>query len=1039
MEEERQNEVSRRPARCSSIATTQWSRIDILRLLPHSGFHWQFVDAFTDTILQGQSLTTSQTIISAAANRDYSFINPSVVLTVSTDGNLEILEGKISYKVTSISSNSNTSATLLDSGNLVLRNKKSDVLWESFDYPSDTLLPGMKLGYDKRAGKTWSLVSWKSREDPSPGAFSIEHDANESSQIFNLQGPKMYWTSGVWDGQIFSQVPEMRFFYMYKYNTSFNENESYFSYSLHNPSILSRVVLDVSGQVRRLNCHEGTHEWDLFWLQPKTQCEVYAYCGPFGTCTQDSVEFCECLPGFEPRFPEDWNLQDRSGGCVRKADLQCVNESHANGERDQFLSVSNVRLPKYPVTIQARSAMECESICLNSCPCSAYAYEGEECRIWGGDLVNVEQLPDGDISSSEWKVWLIVTLAISLTSAFVIYGIWGRFRRKGEDLLLFDFGNSSEDTTAMSLARQIIDFGGARRRKLICPCLVLRGKSQRRYEVAVKRLSKRSKQGWEELKNEAMLIAKLQHKNLVKVLGYCIERDEKILIYEYMSNKSLDFFLFDPTKHGILNWKTRVHIIEGVAQGLLYLHQYSRLRIIHRDLKASNILLDKDMNPKISDFGMARIFGGNKSKATNHIVGTYGYMSPEYALEGLFSTKSDVFSFGVLLLEILSGKKNTGFYQTDSLNLLGYAWDLWKDSRGQELMDPGLEETSPTHILLRYINVGLLCVQESADDRPTMSDVVSMLGNESTYKSLSSNPDLEQYLTSWKCTDDPSTRNFTWRLDIPGCLNWLLAWDQSKSTAQGHGMEFDLMAGNYSATLRVTINHLGLLQWNILNESNDEWTTMYTVPYDPCDNYGQCRANGICRLSSMPVCESLKGFTPNSKGEWEMLDWSSGCERAGSLDCKSKDDLMKVLGVKLPDLLEFRLNKSMSLKECEAECLKNCSCVAYANSNIKGGSSGCLTWYGDLIDIRGFTDGKSGQDLYTRCPAGELGSIHGSHKKKKLVAVLVALTISGMLILGLVFWCIKRKKIEYAGQFVNRTRSSSEEVVKEFRTGSSRV
>ena len=180
-------------------------------------------------------------------------------------------------------------------------------------------------------------------------------------------------------------------------------------------------------------------------------------------------------------------------------------------------------------------------------------------------------------------------------------------------------------------------------------------------------------------------------------------------------------------------------------------------------------------------------------------------------------------------------------------------------------------------------------------------------------------------------------------------------------------------AGSYSATLRVTINHLGLLQWNILNESNDEWTTMYTVPYDPCDNYGLCRANGICRLSSMPVCESLKGFTPNSKGEWEMLDWSSGSERAGSLDFKSKDDLMKVLGVKLPDLLEFRLNKSMSLKECEAECLKNCSCVAYANSNIKGGSSGCLTWYGDMIDIRGFTDGKSGQDLYTRCPAGELG------------------------------------------------------------------
>ena len=164
-------------------------------------------------------------------------------------------------------------------------------------------------------------------------------------------------------------------------------------------------MLDVSGQVRRLNCHEGTREWDLFWLQPKTQCEVYAYCGPFGTCTRDSVEFCECLPGFEPRFPEDWNLQDRSGGCVRKADLQCVNESHANGERDQFLLVSNVRLPKYPVTLQARSAMECESICLNRCSCSAYAYEGE-CRIWGGDLVNVEQLPDGDSNARSFYIKL---------------------------------------------------------------------------------------------------------------------------------------------------------------------------------------------------------------------------------------------------------------------------------------------------------------------------------------------------------------------------------------------------------------------------------------------------------------------------------------------------------------------------------------------------------------------------------------------------------------------------------------------------------
>ncbi|KAJ0103296.1 hypothetical protein Patl1_04458 [Pistacia atlantica] len=285
----------------------------------------------------------------------------------------------------------------------------------------------------------------------------------------------------------------------------------------------------------------------------------------------------------------------------------------------------------------------------------------------------------------------------------------GKSSKKAVQLPLFSFASVSAATENFS-ARNKLGEGG------FGP--VYRGKLLKGDEIAVKRLSRSSGQGWEELKNN----------NLVRLLGCCIEQDEKILVYEYMPNKSLDFFLFD--------WETRVCIIEGIAQGFFYLHQYSRLRIIHRDLKASNILLDIDMNPKISDFGMARIFGGNMLQAnTNRIVGTYGYMSPEYALEGLFSIKSDVFSFGVLLLEIVSGKKNTGFYQTDSLNLLGYmfkAWDMWTSDRGLDLMDPVLEDAASKHILLRYVNIGLLCVQESAEDRLSMSDVVSMLINENT-------------------------------------------------------------------------------------------------------------------------------------------------------------------------------------------------------------------------------------------------------------------------------------------------------------------
>ncbi|KAL3635785.1 hypothetical protein CASFOL_020332 [Castilleja foliolosa] len=263
---------------------------------------------------------------------------------------------------------------------------------------------------------------------------------------------------------------------------------------------------------------------------------------------------------------------------------------------------------------------------------------------------------------------------------------------------------------------------------------VYKGKTSEGQDVAVKLLSRQSGQGLLEFKTELMLISKLQHVNLVKLIGFCVHRGDKMIIYDYMPNKSLDFFLFSSSMKEQLDWQKRFNIIEGIAQGLLYLHKYSRLKIIHRDLKPSNILLDQNMNPKISDFGLARIFKQDISEDnTKRRVGTFGYMAPEYAMQGIFSVKSDVYSFGVLILEIVSGRKNNSFHEIEGpLSLMEYAWELWRKGYVLELMDSTLRDSCVVDQLQRCIHIGLLCVENHVSDRPTIEDVILMLKNEMT-------------------------------------------------------------------------------------------------------------------------------------------------------------------------------------------------------------------------------------------------------------------------------------------------------------------
>ncbi|XP_028113568.1 cysteine-rich receptor-like protein kinase 29 [Camellia sinensis] len=298
--------------------------------------------------------------------------------------------------------------------------------------------------------------------------------------------------------------------------------------------------------------------------------------------------------------------------------------------------------------------------------------------------------------------------------------------------LQFDFGTIRDATDNFSHANKLGEGGFGP----VYKGVLLNGR-----EIAVKKLSGNSRQGQEEFKNEVLLLTKLRHKNLISLLGFCLEEKELLLIYEFMPNKSPDHFIFDHVKRAHLDWKKRFNIIQGFARGLLYLHEDSQPRIIHRDLKASNILLDAEMNPKISDFGTGRLIALDHSHyTTSRIMGTIGYMPPEYFQRGQFSVKSNVFSFSVILLEILSGQKIFCFRDMENgEDLLSYAWKCWRKNTILDIVDSTLI-TGPKSEIMRCIHIGLLCVQENAADRPTMAIVVSMLISNSFSLSLPLHP-----------------------------------------------------------------------------------------------------------------------------------------------------------------------------------------------------------------------------------------------------------------------------------------------------------
>ncbi|XP_062201694.1 G-type lectin S-receptor-like serine/threonine-protein kinase At2g19130 isoform X1 [Phragmites australis] len=698
------------------------------------------------------------------ANRDDPIKSPtSLLLKISHDGNLVIVNRSTDSIFWSSQANmtkKSTIAMLLNSGNFILRSisNSSDILWQSFDHPTDTFFPGAKLGWDKITGLNRRLVSNKNSLSPATGVYFEELDPSGVNQFIlaPLNSSAPYWSSGVWNGQYFASVAEMLRNTRQAVNRSFvdNAHEKYYTYALVDETTVVYHHLDVSGQIKTSIWLEGSQDWHLIYVQPRAQCDVYAACGPFTICNDDALAHCTCMKGFTIRSPEDWELDDRTGGCLRNTPLDCIENGSVTSSTDKFYSVPCVSLSQSSHKVEAAHSIgECGQVCLDNCSCSAYSFSDGTCSVWHEELLNIRQiqcsstansngetlylrLAAKDVQSLEKKrrgfvIGVATGTSVAALGLFVfimLIVIWSN-KRKSTGLI----SNSAQGCNGI-IAFRYIDL--QRATKNFSEKLgrggfgsVFKGFLNDSIAIAVKRLDG-THQREKQFRAEVSSIGIIQHINLVKLIGFCCEGARRLLVYEHMPNGSLDIHIFQ-SQAAVLKWSTRYQIALGVARGLAYLHADCRDCIIHCDIKPENILLSDSFVPKIADFGMAKFLGRDFSRVLTTMRGTIGYLAPEWISGVAITPKVDVYAYGMVLLEIVSGRRNS--YVSCSC---GSNHDVYYPVHVARQILEGDVRSLLDHRLCSEVNlkeaeiackVACWCIQDDESDRPTMGEVVQIL------------------------------------------------------------------------------------------------------------------------------------------------------------------------------------------------------------------------------------------------------------------------------------------------------------------------
>ncbi|GMI78488.1 hypothetical protein like AT5G24080 [Hibiscus trionum] len=747
-----------------------------------AGFHPVGVNAYSFAIwfnTQSCSAVANNCTMVWMANRDQPVNGKRSNLCLSKSGNLVLKDGgQILVWETKTVSKSVTNLTLDDGGNLILRDLQGHILWQSYDSPTDTLLPLQPFNENSK------LISSRSRGNYSSGYFqlyfspdnvlSLLYKGPEYSSVYWPSPGRLRWDAGrsTYNNSKIAVLDSLGNF----------SSTDYFSFvSADYGSKIPRMLkMDFDGNIRLYSLKEDGESWVVSWQAFPQPCRVHGCCGPNSVCvySPNLGRKCSCIPGYKMKNHSDWSL-----GCEPEFHLSC-NQTEQVG----FLKLSHTDFYGYDFGMYPNVTFkDCAKICSQMCDCKGFQYKffkankpglycypktqllnGHREPNFNGDMYlkmpkatvsfydstavedsklqcsNEVQTLEPTYSTSskrrendplDFALWAVC--AVGGIEFLAIFSVWCLMIRthndsipKANNLLAttgfrnFTYAELKKATNSFSVETGR-GAGG----------IVFKATLSDGRVAAIKRLVD-AYQGEAEFLAEVNTIGKLNHMNLIAMWGYCAEGKHRLLVYEYMEHGSLA----ENLSFKALDWKNRFNIAVGTARGLAYLHEECLEWVLHCDIKPHNILLDSNFQPKVSDFGLSRMLnrGDVKHSHVSRIRGTRGYMAPEWVSNFPITSKVDVYSYGIVLLELVTGRSPAmGFPGTDEGSLKEQTLVEWvreqmasareTETRRREIIDPKLEGRYDEAEMLNLVAVALQCVEEDKDARPTMGEVVQML------------------------------------------------------------------------------------------------------------------------------------------------------------------------------------------------------------------------------------------------------------------------------------------------------------------------